>query len=517
MPRFPWPRRVALRLRRIVRPGHLQITYRQITDDLHLEWNRGGTDFLKKSGLILGYIDYFSYPIFVGYKAEKKGSSMIRTSGLAAVDQAGVMLDGRFEIEASSNGGLTIHNCDFLEGATMSMSRTLLGMIKSFLLAALLSLAACGGGGGGGGGSGSGNSSAVVYGGNTNAAVVTTTNASKLTANVTGSDQTLGIIGGVSVEGSGAAQNQGSGLMDLAWRLSRTLRDTVVRAEQASSAQRPVTAVIPVDQTDPCDGGNGSVRTSGTLNDNSTGTLQVSFNSCLIDSVTLNGPATLRVDAVASPFPSPTDFTLSFERLTLRGPGLSIDAGGTLRAQLQSGPDTETITANLVALDNNTGETAKAENLVFVDVYVNTFIGTPITSNVSGKVFDQVHGYVDITTPILLVFGTQTQLFPDSGQMLLTGTNSTVLVTALNSTMVELQLDTNGDSTVDNTARMKWTELSGPVGSNLADDDGDLMHNSWETVNGLNPNDGTDAAANNDGDAFTNLQEYQNGTNPNIP
>jgi hypothetical protein len=168
--------------------------------------------------------------------------------------------------------------------------------------------------------------------------------------------------------------------MDLAQRLNRIFRDTVVRAEQASSAQRPVTAVIPVDQTEPCDGGN--VRTSGTLNDNSTGMLQVSFNNCLIDSVTLNGPATLRVDAVASPFPSPTDFTLSFVRLTLRGPGLSIDAGGTLRTQVKSGPDTETITANLVSLNNNTGETAKTENLVFVNVYVNTFIGTPVTANV---------------------------------------------------------------------------------------------------------------------------------------
>jgi hypothetical protein len=99
--------------------------------------------------------------------------------------------------------------------------------------------------------------------------------------------------------------------------------------------------------------------------------------------------------------------------------------------------------------------------------------------------------------------------------MLLTGdANRTIRVTALNSTLVQLQLDTDGDGTVDNTARLKWTELSGPVGSNLADNDGDLMHNSWETVYMLNPDDAADATADNDGDTFNNLAEYMAGTNP---
>jgi hypothetical protein len=232
----------------------------------------------------------------------------------------------------------------------------------------------------------------------------------------------------------------------------------------------------------------------------------------------LNGPASLRVDAVSSPFPSPTDFTISFARLTLRGLGLSIDAGGSLRVQLQFAPDTETITANLVSLNNNTGETAKTENLVFVNVYVNTFIGTPISSSVSGRVFHPVHGYVDVTTPTPFVFGTVSQAFPDSGELLLTGAsggagNRTIRATAVNSTLVQLQLDTNGDGTVDNTARMKWTELTGPVGADLGDTDNDGMHNSWETLNGLNPGL-NDAASDKDGDLQTNIQEYLAGTTP---
>lgn len=46
------------------------------------------------------------------------------------------------------------------------------------------------------------------------------------------------------------------------------------------------------------------------------------------------------------------------------------------------------------------------------------------------------------------------------------------------------------------------------------DSDGDGMPNDWETANGLNPNDPTDAADDDDGDGLSNLQEYVAGTNP---
>lgn len=395
----------------------------------------------------------------------------------------------------------------------MNKSRSLVYLTTGLVLA---TLSGCGGGGGSAGAGGSSNP--PVYTGATNSAVVTTSNAATLTGNVIGSGDTAATIGGVSIVGGDATQDRSSGVIGLALRLNRNLRGTVLRADPQTSSQRLLSAVIPVDETELCDGGNGSVRTSGTLNDNNTGTLALSFNSCLIDGVTLSGPATLRVDAVAFPFPSPRDFTISFARLTLRGPGLSIDAGGALRVQIQSGPDTETITTNLVSLNNNTGETAKTENLVFVNVYVNSFIGTPIQSSISGRIFHPVHGYVDVTTPTSLVFGTFSQLFPDSGELLLTGApsgagNRTIRVTAVNSTLVQLQLDTNGDGTVDNTARLKWTELAGPVGADLGDTDNDGMHNSWETVNGLNPGL-NDAASDRDGDGQTNLQEYMAGTTP---
>jgi len=341
-----------------------------------------------------------------------------------------------------------------------------------------------------------------------------------------GGDDAASIIAGVSAESSNAnaAQDPGSGLVNVSRRLSRDFRDIAVRTERMSSAQQA--AMMQVDETQPCDGNNGTMRMVGQIdNMTGTGTVTVTFGNCLSTGVTLNGQATMRIDAFDLGSFIITDSTTSFARLTLRASGLSLDAGGSLRDQVNIGTNTDTLTANLVQLDNSTGLMTKTVNLVIVSVYNNIVFPTSFTATITGQVFDSVHGYVDVITPTVFVFGTLNQLFPNSGQMLLTGApagagNRRIQVTALlappaalPATLASLELDLDGDNTYEINARLKWTDLSGPVGADLGDTDGDLMHNSWETANGLDKNV-DDAANDKDIDGSTNLSEYVAGTDP---
>jgi photosystem II stability/assembly factor-like uncharacterized protein len=185
---------------------------------------------------------------------------------------------------------------------------------------------------------------------------------------------------------------------------------------------------------------------------------------------------------------------------------------------LNLGTDTETTTFNLTTTDNISGKTIRTHNLVFVFVYNDIFSPSSYTLTMTGRVWDSSHGYVDVLTVTPFVFSSISQLFPDSGQIILTGAgNASIRVTALSSVLLTVELDLNGDSVYELTAYLRWTELDGPIGADLGDDDMDGMHNSWETNYMLDPSDPADAGFDGDGDLFANVGEYLNGTDPNDP
>jgi uncharacterized repeat protein (TIGR01451 family) len=389
----------------------------------------------------------------------------------------------------------------------MGKPGSLLRCATGLSFCAMVLLGGCGGGGGDGGGGGGG--TPVSYSGNTSAAVVSTTNASALTVNVVGGDTGTGVLGAASVSGSVEAAE---GRLEIARRLSRAARGTV----QLPAPDAKVATAFQVDETVPCDNGVGTSRTFGTIDDVTfTGTLTIVYSNCLFGSDTLDGPATLRVDGFDGVFL--TDTTVSYTRIAIRGPGLSIDATGSLRTQLNVGANMETVTENLVTLNNLNGRTTKSENLVFTYTYDNLVAPSSFTALISGRIYHSVHGYVDVTTNAPLDFDSLSQLFPGSGQFTLIGAaGSAVRAIALSATLTRLELDLDGNTVFDIAATLGWADLSGPIGADLADNDGDGMHNGWESANGLDP-EIDDSASDFDMDGSPAIEEYFAGSRANDP
>ena len=367
---------------------------------------------------------------------------------------------------------------------------------------ALAMLVSCGGGGGGGGGGGT---APLQYSGNTSAAVITTGNAAALTANITGGTDVAQATSSI-MPSNQAASAQGA--IDLNRELTRAFRSTLGKL---GSGDGGLTSV-PIDSGPlPCDNG-GTVRVVGDVDPLSgRGTATVTYTNCQVDQDVLNGQATMRIDAaVTGVVFTPTDFTITFTRLTVRGT-VNTDIAGSVRIVADIFLNRETITQNVVALHNNTGRMTKSENMIYVNQYDNINNPTTFTETMTGRLFDSIHGFVDIATVTPLVFSDAGQAFPNGGVLQLAGAGARqIQATALSSDRVKIALDIDNVPGFEAVAFLGWTELSGPLGADLGDSDLDGMHNSWETAN---PS-ANDPAVDTDGDGFSNLSEYLGGGNP---
>ena len=169
--------------------------------------------------------------------------------------------------------------------------------------------------------------------------------------------------------------------------------------------------------------------------------------------------------------------------------------------------NSETVTENVVALYNTTGRMTKTENLVFIDAYNNLLSPSSYSESINGRVYDSILGFVDIITVTPLVFSTLSQPFPNSGRAAPhRAANARIRATASSATLLVLALDLDNNGAFETQARLNWADLAGAVGANLADSDGDTMHDSWESAFGLNPN-ANDTIDDPDSDGFSNLAE----------
>jgi hypothetical protein len=374
---------------------------------------------------------------------------------------------------------------------------------------------------------------ALVYSGSTADASVDATTANTLASSVVGSSGAAtggSLLGGVSAQGDSAAASapQPTGATGLARRLGQAMRgDALARASTGGSALAGAT----LSQTIPCD--SGSINISGTVNDaTGTGTVSIDYVDCRTGSDTINGPGSLNISAFDQARRIITDGLLTFTRVRFIGPGFNSDLSGTLRTQISSDAaswctsgsacGTETLTENIIVQDNTTMRMTRTTDLRMVNAFESVTAPTFFTQSIDGRVCHDQRGCVNVTTDTRpftapwgpLYFSTRAQSFPDWGIINLAGAaGGTVTITSLGADLAKIQVGAN-------TARLRWAEFGTAAGDDLADTDGDGMHNSWETAMGLNPAV-NDAAGDRDADGYTNLDEYRAGssaaTNGSVP
>ena len=379
-------------------------------------------------------------------------------------------------------------------------------LLVGIFLLGILGIVASGGGGGG-----EDSSTEITYSGNTDPAVISTTNATRLVGNV--------IVGQIIVESTsgGAAKVdtsidtnvQGVGLARIPGRLARILRNSMQSSPEFLSRSSAVRARTDLDETEPCDNSGGSIQITGFIEDNGTGTLTFVYINCREGDETLDGEITLQVNAFDFGLLLPTDAIFSFSVLTLSSTTYSLSLDGSIHSQISIGPAIEQLTVDrLVTRDNATGEMLMVTNQVSIIDYDDISFPSSFSENISGRIYDSTLGYVDFTTIASLIFSTVTQEYPDSGQLLLTGNlDSAIQVIAISDTYTSIGLDLDGDATFEVTYNLSWSEIEAET--DLVDTDGDGMHDSWETLYGLNPDDGNDANQDLDGDWLSNIIEYQ--------
>ncbi len=271
--------------------------------------------------------------------------------------------------------------------------------------------------------------------------------------------------------------------------------------------------------------GGGTMDYVGDIKPNGTGVISMQFHDCLDGGVLLNGVAYMEVHSFYPQYEVITHSTLSFKHLVMTVNGIDFAMSGSIDNKFRLILDdeglylgeVETATTDTVMEDGVTGKLLRVSDFV-QEIERGSSIGAIL--NISGRIYHQDYGYADVQgefksdNPYSEVFTPLTGGFSIRGSDI----DISASVSLLNEDILYVRLSSLGDSGYELThsALLAAKRLSLPEIEDIADSDGDTMHNSWETHFGLNPNDRNDARADADGDSLTNIEEYLGATVPNV-
>ena len=324
-------------------------------------------------------------------------------------------------------------------------------------LGLLSSISGCGNGGGNG-------ASALSYTGTVSPATLTAANSPTLLGGAyTGGNSGI-IIGKVT-----------AGLTQYDYGASRRPRTIVMSAALIKFIQltavddvlaRPETAATITNIPDSIINGNcgGTAAVNGSYDD-ADGTLSLSatLNGYCEGGTTLDGTVGASGQAVADSQNNIniSSITVTLAKLTAIYSDDSFTADGTMNIAPQPGHtyigDDILITINMVLKDNATTKVYKLEDFAISE---SATIGAVSYDDltINGRFYDPDEGFIDLSTPGPIRIMNNAQ-WPSSGSLRGTGNNSSATITAQSNTTYRLDVDTDGNGSVDSIENGLWIDI----------------------------------------------------------
>ena len=302
------------------------------------------------------------------------------------------------------------------------------GKMVTIALVALVTacLSACGGGGGGGG-----SAPGTTYSGVTSQATLGTANARTVAV-----DAYSGVQAGATV-GSVGVVTAGSGSATTAAPLVQGVADTLaasIKRLDPKVATGPAATGASVQST--ISGTYGGTL-SYTLNVNETdGSFSGTFTYTNFSEVQ-NGPIISGSVAFSGVYNQTSgqfsSFNMNFTDFAVTESGKTFTMSGTINWNMYRNGG-GTVTANLFLRNNTTGTVSWVKDYTYT-------LSSLWTLTITGRYYDPVHGYVDISTPVPLQVSSLSGE-PTAGVLLFTGANGTSARITFNATGYTVEVDT---------------------------------------------------------------------------
>ncbi len=303
----------------------------------------------------------------------------------------------------------------------------------------IMLLSACGGGGGSSGGLTGG----ISYTGNTSAAAVTLANGEDLVVGAYQGTQAGFNIGGAASSLQGLPTGPRS---PRSLALYHALRAALEHSD-VSTAAVPYHAVARTDSEDGECGGTASFSISY---DEAGGAFSgtFTFTGFCNEGAILNGTTSF-VGTLNTITEDIIDATISFNALTMTSGAESFSLGGEVI--IAAGNSSDSVFMDLRIRDNSTSKVAWIDNLNLTVVQDFTYEEISMT----GRFYDPDLGFVTISTPVPLRI-LDSDEHASSGVLVAAGANGSATLTALSNTTYQIDIDTNGDASSDQTTTSPW-------------------------------------------------------------